>query len=112
VTPPVPEPREEQAVAVPPPTGYNDARVRVGTVVLMGFGLFFAVAYAALAVAADLPGLWAGVPVALLGTACIWVSHRRWARRDGQRGGGWMLLGCLLVFGSLYAAFLTSDALL
>ena len=112
MTDPTPTPAEERPVTIPPPTGYNDARVRIGTVVMMGFGVFFAVAYAALAVGADLPGLWAGVPVALLGTACIWLSHRRWAQRDGQRGGGWMLLGCLLVFGSLYAAFLTSDALL
>ncbi|MBM6399171.1 hypothetical protein [Phycicoccus sonneratiae] len=97
--------------ALPPPSPYHDARSRIGMVVMMAVGLFFAAAYGTIAVVADLPGLWAGVPVALLGVVCVYLAQRRWAQR-GQRGGLWMLVGSLLVIGSVWAAFMTSNALL
>ena len=94
-----------------PPTSYNDTRVRIGVVFMIFIGILLAAAYALLAVRSDLPGLFAGVPVALLGVVCVWVAGRRWNRGPGQRGGLWMLLGSVLVIGSLWAAFMTSDAL-
>jgi len=96
-----------------PPTSYNDTRVRLGTVLMVGIGLVRSAAYVLLAVRAALPGLFAGVRVALLGIAFVWVAHRRWVGAVGERGGGglWMLLGSVLIIGSLWAAFMTSDAL-
>lgn len=86
--------------ALPPPSPYHDARSRIGMLVMMAFGFFFAAAYGTIAVVADLPGLWAGVPVALAGVLCVYHAQRRWAQR-GQRGGLWMFVGSLLVIGSL-----------
>ena len=96
-----------------PPTSYNDTRVRLGTVLMIAIGVIMALGYVLLAFRADLPGLLAGVPVAVLGIGCVWVAHRRWVGAVGPRGGGglWMLLGCVLIIGSLWAAFMTSDAI-
>lgn len=96
-----------------PPTSYNDTRVRIGTVVMIGIGVAMALGYLLLAITTGLAGLFAGVPVALLGVLCVWVSHRRWVGASGQRGGGglWMLIGSLIIVGSLWAAFMTNDAI-
>lgn len=96
-----------------PPTSFNDTRVRIGTVFIIGIGLLMAAGYVLLAVSNGLPGLLAGVPVVLLGVLCVWMSHRRWVGTTGERGGGglWTLLGSVLIIGSLWTAFMTASGL-
>lgn len=96
-----------------PPTDHDAARVSIGTVVIIGAGVFFALMYASAAVLGGMTGTWAGVPVALLGVALVWQARRRWDGARGERGGGGglMLLGCLCIFGSLWAAVMTNDAI-
>ncbi|PRY63181.1 hypothetical protein BCF74_10212 [Knoellia remsis] len=92
-------------------TSYDDTRVRIGAVFMLAIGGLMAIAYVVLALSTDLLGLLAGVPVAVLGMVCVWIAMRRWTACPGQRGGLWMLLGSVLIIGSLWAAFLTGDAI-
>lgn len=96
-----------------PPTSYNDTRVKVGTMFFMGIGLVLAFVYGLIAVRSDVAGYWAGVPVVLVGVGLVWRAHRRWIGVTSERGGGGglMFLGCLFIFGSLWAAVMTANAI-
>ncbi|MBD5831243.1 hypothetical protein AWH69_07370 [Janibacter melonis] len=85
----------------------------IGTIVIIGAGVFFTLMYAAAAVVRGMTGMWAGVPVVVVGVALVWQARRRWTGARGERGGGGglMLLGCLFIFGSLWAAVMTNDAI-
>ncbi|UTT65209.1 hypothetical protein NMQ01_10840 [Janibacter sp. CX7] len=88
------------------------ARGRAGTWFFLVLGPVFAASYAWLALDNALPGLLAGVPVALAGTGLLTLAQVRWHRMAEPDGQGWLsAAGIALVVGSIWAAFMTSNAL-
>lgn len=89
----------------------REIRLSVMAGFLVLFGVLLPVGYIAAAVGAEMWGMLAGVPTAVLGAVLVVVGEGRRLASDGGKIGV-SVLGGVLVVGSVWVAFMTDNAFL